>query len=35
MGNLVYFNNAETNLTSDNSQDAIKEINNKIGYWDS
>ena len=35
MGDLVYFNNAGTNLTSDNSQDAIKEINNKIGYWDS
>jgi len=41
MGNLVYFNNADTNLTSDNSQDAIKEINEKLnnntfnGNWDS
>ena len=34
-GNLVYFNNTGTDLTSDNSEDAIKEINNKIGYWDS
>jgi hypothetical protein len=34
-GKLVYFNNTGTELTSDNSEDAIKEINNKIGYWDS
>ena len=34
-GNLVYFNNTGTELTSNNSEDAIKEINNKIGYWDS
>ena len=34
-GKLVYFNNTDTELTSDNSEDAIKEINNKIGYWDS
>lgn len=40
-GKLVYFNNTDTNLTSDNSQDAIKEINEKLnnntfnGNWDS
>ena len=41
LGNLVYFNNADTNLTSDNVLDAIKEVNDKTdsntytGYWDS
>lgn len=33
-GELVYFNNSGTNLNSNNTQDAIKEVNNKIGYWD-
>lgn len=38
---LMYFNNSGTNLVSNNAQDAIKEVNNKIsnstfnGYWDS
>jgi len=41
LGNLVYFNNTGTNLTSDNVLDAIKEVNDKTdsntytGYWDS
>ena len=34
-GKLVYFNNTGTELTSDNSEDPIKKINNKIPYWDS
>jgi hypothetical protein len=33
-GSLVYFNNAGTTLTSTSTEDAIKEVNNKIGYWD-
>ena len=33
-GSLVYFNSTGTTLTSTTTEDAIKEVNNKIGYWD-
>ena len=35
LGSLVAFNPAGTNITATTVEDAIKEINNKIGYWDS
>lgn len=35
LGSLVAFNPAGTNITANTVEDAIKEINNKIGYWDS
>ena len=33
-GSLVYFNSTGTTLTSATTEDAIKEVNNRIGYWD-
>jgi hypothetical protein len=33
-GSLVYFNSTGTTLTSMTTEDAIKEVNNRIGYWD-
>jgi hypothetical protein len=33
-GSLVYFNSTGTPLTSITTEDAIKEVNNRIGYWD-
>lgn len=33
-GSLVYFNSTGTTLTSTTTEDAIKEVNNRIGYWD-
>ena len=39
-GKLVYFDNAGTTLTSNTTEDAIKEVNTKLGnntfngYWD-
>ena len=35
LGSLVAFNPAGTIITATTVEDAIKEINNKIGYWDS
>lgn len=35
LGSLVAFNNAETNISATSVEAAIKEVNNKIGYWDS
>lgn len=35
LGSLVAFNPSGTNITANTVEDAIKEINNKIGYWDS
>jgi len=35
LGSLVAFNPAGTNITATSVEEAIKQINNKIGYWDS
>jgi hypothetical protein len=35
LGSLVAFNNAQTNISATSVEEAIKEVNNKIGYWDS
>lgn len=35
LGSLVAFNNTNTNITATSVEDAIKEVNNKIGYWES
>lgn len=35
LGSLVAFNNTNTNITATSVEDAIKEVNSKIGYWDS
>jgi hypothetical protein len=35
LGSLVAFNPTGTNITATSVEEAIKQINNKIGYWDS
>jgi len=35
LGSLVAFNPSGTNITATSVEEAIKQINNKIGYWDS
>jgi len=35
LGSLVAFNPTGTNITATIVEEAIKQINNKIGYWDS
>ena len=35
LGSLVAFNASGTNITATSVEEAIKQINNKIGYWDS
>jgi hypothetical protein len=35
LGSLVAFNPTGTNITATSVEEAIKQVNNKIGYWDS
>ena len=35
LGSLVYFNNSNTDIVATSVEEAIKEINGRIGYWDS
>ena len=35
LGSLVAFNNAGTNIQATSVEAAIREVNNKIGFWDS
>lgn len=35
LGSLVAFNPSGTNITATSVEEAIKQVNNKIGYWDS
>jgi hypothetical protein len=35
LGSLVAFNNADTNISATTVEAAIREVNNKIGFWDS
>ena len=35
LGSLVAFNASGTSITATSVEEAIKQINNKIGYWDS